>query len=111
MTTPSPRVSFERWRPARRRFRTLEGARAASGHFLAFIYNGKRRRSPLGYRTPEEFEVAFAAEMTALRTRGFSAERSTGRFSTTILHNAFSDNPHNPFPTVQMRGRTARWIF
>ncbi len=53
------------------KYETIEGAQAGSGHFLTFIYNGKRRHSALGYRAPEEFEAAFAAE------------RSTSRFSAT----------------------------
>ena len=44
------------------KYETLEGAQADSRHFLTFIYNGKRLHSAPGYRTPEEFEAAFAAE-------------------------------------------------
>ena len=46
-------------------YETLEQAQADIGHFLEFIYNGKRLHSALGYRPPEEFEAAFAAEQAA----------------------------------------------
>ena len=46
-------------------YETLQQAQADIGHFLEFIYNGKRLHSALGYRPPEEFEAAFAAEQAA----------------------------------------------
>ena len=46
-------------------YETLEQAQADIGHFLEFIYNAKRLHSALGYRPPEEFEAAFAAEQAA----------------------------------------------
>ncbi len=46
-------------------YETLEQAQADIGHFLEFIYNAKRLHSALGYRPPEEFEAAFAAQQAA----------------------------------------------
>ena len=46
-------------------YETLQQAQAGIGHFLEFVYNAKRLHSALGYRPPEEFEAAFAAQQAA----------------------------------------------
>ncbi len=46
-------------------YETLDQAQADIGYFLEFIYNAKRLHSALGYRPPEEFEAAFAAQQAA----------------------------------------------
>ncbi len=70
-------------------YETLDQAQADIGHFLEFIYNAKRLHSALGYRPPEEFEAAFAAQQAAAA----GSEARVGDTEAVGDAPAASDNP------------------
>ncbi len=86
------------------KYETIEGAQADSRHFLAFIYNGKRLHSALGYRTPEDFKATFAARRTAMASSEAARVGDARRSGQATLSTTHS-------PAIQMRGLTATWIF